>query len=543
MFSPRLIIISAILAVAASCYGQDSLLLRDYRFVKRTDAWLTNQNAAGLTRFAHPSISEAELSLTKSKGGMVDWYQSPDFLQAAANVESFTRISQRTVVFGAMTYDNFSGHDMAGSAFISPDHKPFDIVEDSLVNTGTKHRDTYRLTGAVGVDVWRTLAAGIRLDYTAANYAKYKDLRHKSKLMDMQFTAGVLLTPSLLTLGINYLYRRTTESLVFSLYGSEDKVYKSLIDYGTFMGRVEQFGSSGYTDKGQEMPLVDDYNGVGIQLSLQPTGGLTFYNALTYARRKGYYGRKSPYTITYTNHHADLLTYEARLSWTVPMPTSTSTLTSTMFSADLTLSSENLENHANTYRELTNESGAHYYEYYDPVKTANKLWRNGHFGLTADLFMNGDLPVWTLMASLDWQNRQQTSYLYPYFRRQHLHQTKVTLSATRHLLTPKGVWTFSLSTAYQKGRGEPYTDLTFAEPSSKQSAPATMDAWLWREFQYMVAPQYSLGGCIAYAFVFPQTRLTTHVRLAATHRKANQTYEYSYGKDCTSLTLALGCTF
>lgn len=547
MFSPRLIIISAILAVASLCYGQDSLLLRDYQFVKRTDAWLTSQNAAGLTRFSHSAISEAELSLKKSKGGLVDWYESPDHFQATASVESFTRISQRTVVFGAMTYDNFSGRDMAGTAFVSPNHKPFDIVEDSLVNTGTKHRDTYRLTGAVGVDVWRGLAAGIRLDYTAANYAKYKDLRHKSKLMDMQFTAGVLLTPSLLTpslltLGINYLYRRTTESLVFSLYGREDKVYKSLIDYGTFMGRVEQFGSSGYTDKGQEMPLVDDYNGVGLQLSLQPTGGLTFYNALTYARRKGYYGRKSPYTITYTDHHADLLTYEARLSWTVPELVG-ETGRQSMFSADLTLSSENLENQANTYRELSNESGAHYYEYYDPVKTANKLWRNGQFGLTADLFMNGDLPVWTLMASLDWQNRQQTSYLYPYFRRQHLHQTKFTFSATRHLLTPKGVWTFSLSTAYQKGRGEPYTDLTFAEPSDKQTAPASMPAWLWREYQYIVAPQYTIGGSCAYAFVFPQTKLKTHVRLSATHRKANQTYEYSSGKDCTSLALTVGCTF
>lgn len=537
MFSPRLISISIILAVAASCYGQDSLLLRDYRFVKRTDAWLTNQNAAGLTRFAHPSISEAELSLTKSKGGMVDWYQSPYFLQATANVESFTRISQRTVVFGAMTYDNFSGHDMAGSAFISPDHKPFDIVEDSLVNTGTKHRDTYRLTGAVGVDLWRGLAAGIRLDYTAANYAKYKDLRHKSKLMDMTFTAGINYPLSIVncqfTIGANYLYRRTTESLIFSLYGHEDKVYKSLIDYGTFMGRVEQFGSSGYTDKGQEMPLVDDYNGLGLQLSIDHYP-LSIFTSLTYARREGYYGRKSPYTITYTNHQSDLLTFNARLSWTVRR---------SMLSADLTLNSENLENHANTYRELTNESGAHYYEYYDPVKTANKLWRNGQLALTADLFMNGDLPTWTLMASLDWQNRQQTSYLYPYYRRQHLHSTKATLSATRNLLTSKGVWTFSLTTAYQKGRGEPYTDLTFAEPSSKQSAPATMDAWLWREYQYMVAPQYSLGGSIAYAFVFPQTRLKTHVRLSATHHKANQTYEYNNGKDCTSLTLAVGCTF
>ncbi len=466
---------------------------------------------------------------------MVDWYQSPDFLQAAANVESLTRLSERTVVFGSMTYYNFSGHDMAGTAFISPDHKPFDIIEDSLVNTGTKHRDTYRLTGAVGVDLWHGLAAGLRLDYTAANYAKYKDLRHKSKLMDMTFTAGISADVTKgLCVGANYLYRRSTESLTFSLYGREDKVYKSLIDYGTFIGRVEQFGSSGYTDKGQEMPLVDDYNGVGLQFSMQPTVGITFYNALSYARREGYYGRKSPYTITYTNHHADLLTYEACLSWAVRH---------SFFSADLILNSENLENQANTYRELSNESGAYYYEYYNPVKTVNKLWKNRHFTLIADLDIIGELPTWTLMASLDWYNRQQTSYLYPYYRQQHLHNTKATLSATRNLLTPKGVWTLSMTAAYQKGSGEPYTDLTFAEPSTKQTAPATMDAWLWREYQYMVAPQYCVGGSVAYAFIFPQTKLKTFIRLSATHRKANQTYEYSSGKDCTSLTLAVGSTF
>ena len=271
------------LLITHSC-AQDSLLLCNYQFVKRTDAWLTSHNAAGLTRLNHPSISEAEVSLTKSKGGFVDWYQSPDVLQVTANVESFTRISQRTVVFGAMTYDNFSGHDMAGSAFINPDRKPFDIVEDSLVNTGTKHHDTYRLTGAVGIDVGRGTAVGLRLDYTAANYAKYKDLRHKNKLMDLQFTAGILLplTSSILplTVGANYLYRRTTESVTFSLYGNEDKVYKSLIDYGTFMGRVEQFGSSGYTDQGREMPLVDDYNGASIQFSLQPTAS-AYHRGLT----------------------------------------------------------------------------------------------------------------------------------------------------------------------------------------------------------------------------------------------------------------------
>ena len=536
--------VSGILAVVLTCHGQDSLLLRNYRFVKRSDAWLTSQNAAGLTRLTRPSIAEAELSLTKGKGGFVDWYQSPDDLQATAHVESFVRLSRRTVAFGAMTYDNFSGRDMAGTAFTDPDRKPFDIVEDSLGNMGTKHRDTYKLTGAVGVDVWRGMAVGLRLDYTASNYAKYKDLRHKTKLMDMTFTAGLgMPVAKWLSVGANYLYRRATESLTFSIYGRADKVYKSLIDYGVFMGRVEQFGSSGYTEKGQEMPLVDDYNGASLQLLLQPTGSLAFYQSLTYARRNGYYGRKSPYTITYTTHQADLLSYEARLSWTTRHA---------VVAADVALSSENLENLANTYRELQNESGAHYYEYYDPVKTANKLWRNGQVALTADWGIKGELPAWTLTAALTWNNRRQTSYLYPNYRRQHLHSTEASLSATRRLLTSRGVWTLSLTAAYQKGSGDPYTDLSFAETdtrqhapdlSDRQNSPATMDAWLWREYQYLVAPQYGLGGSVEYGFIFPHTRLKTHVRLAATHRKANQTYEYSRGKDRTVLTLVAGCIF
>ena len=270
--------------MALSGHAQDTLLLRDYQFVKRTDAWLTSQNAAGLARLATASIAEAELSLTKGRGGLTNYDQSPDMLQADVSVEAFSRLSRRAVAYGGITYGNFSGDDMAGSAFIYPDRRPFGIVEDSLTNTGTKHRDTYHLTGAVGIDLWHGMAIGLKMDYTAANYAKYKDLRHKNKLMDMTLTAGFYApVSSWLSLGANYLYRRNTESLTFSLYGRTDKVYQSLIDYGCFMGRVEQFGGSGYTDKSWEMPLAEDDNGASVQLSAE-YHGLAFYQALTYAR-------------------------------------------------------------------------------------------------------------------------------------------------------------------------------------------------------------------------------------------------------------------
>jgi hypothetical protein len=108
---------------------------------------------------------------------------------------------------------------MAGSAFINPTRKPFDIVEETTENTGTKHQDTYQLTGAIGVDLWKGISLGGRVDYTAANYAKYKDLRHSNKLMDLRLSIGLMARVlNQLNVGVNYQYHRNTESITFSKY-------------------------------------------------------------------------------------------------------------------------------------------------------------------------------------------------------------------------------------------------------------------------------------------------------------------------------------
>ena len=194
MFIKRLIsLLSLVLAAhAGSALAQsDTLLLRDYQTVTTADSWLSSANAAALTRFSSASIAQAALSLSYGKGELTDYYDSPKVLQAGAAIASYYRLSRRTVVYGAISYDNWTGRDMTGSAFMHIGGRyPFDIVEDSLTNAGRKHRDTYRLSGAVGIDVWRGYALGARVDYTAANYAKYKDLRHKNKLMDLSATVS-----------------------------------------------------------------------------------------------------------------------------------------------------------------------------------------------------------------------------------------------------------------------------------------------------------------------------------------------------------------
>ncbi len=533
--TPLLLLFCMSVYLADKAQAQDSLLLRDYRFVKQR-AWLTGPNAAGLTSYQSASIAEAEVSVSMGRGGFVNYFDSPKTLQLTAGIESFYRISPRTVVYGRINYDNWTGRNMAGSAFIDPTRLPFDIVEDSLTNTGRKQRDTYQLTGAVGYQVNRVLAAGLHLDYTAANYAKYKDLRHKNKLMDLTLTAGITLAPcQRLTLGANYRYHRRTESVTFSTYGKGEKVYKSLIDYGNFIGKVEQFGNYGYTDKSREMPLFDEGHGLDVQLELVPSAGWSFYNNFGYSHRKGYYGRRSPYTITYTNHHGNQYGYNACLSY------HPSSATQHQLSADIGI--EMLQNNAETYREMQNEAGSNYYEYYDAVKTGDKRWVNTELGYTGHYGIRNELPAWTVRAAVTLMNRKQTAYCYPYLRRQRLSATTLTAGCTRHIVMLRGVLTIGAVFSYTNGSGEAYDDDTFAAPSDKQTPPAEMEAWLWQEYQYLTAPQYNIAGNVRYDFLFPGIRLKAYTALAVQHRKANNIYHDNNGKDYTQMSVAVGCTF
>ena len=546
-----------------------------YDYLKSGDPWLTGPNAAALERYCSDSRAKAEVTMTRGKGGFTNFNASPDLLQADADVQSFFRLNDHTVVYGQMGYRNFSGHDMAGSSFIDGSllgkqrHLPFDIVEDSLGNTGTKHLDAYHLLGAVSTQLRRLplpqgTAIGFSLDYTAANYAKYKDLRHKNKLMDMTVSAGLYLPLCrYVQMGATYLYRRTTESLQFSTYGKSDINYVSLINYGPYIGQTEQFGSSGYTDKSRELPLVDNYDGLTLQLSLSPLTShhspltthlsphttppspLPLYTSFTYAHRRGYYGRRSPYTITFTNHDSHVYRFDARLSLTTPRA---------RLYTSLSLNAENLENLSRNRRELKNDAGATHYEYYTPTKTANHLWVDGEVNVTAHLLpladepltTPGTVPQWTVQGGLRWAHQKQTAWVYPYCRRQHFTTYEPFLELERNLLTHHGIWTLGASMALRHGHGTPAADTTLIPPSDKQTPPPTMETYLWREWQWMNAAQYELGASVRYAFTTHLLSMTTQqlfVRGAVTHRKCNERNAFTAGPDHTTMTVTIGCEF
>ena len=533
------LLFSMLLCCSNTLNAQDSLLLRDYRYVQQSSPWFTQRNAGALALYNSRNIAEANLSLSHASGSLTGFNGSPSLTTLQVAIESFYRISPRAVVFGGIGYNNLSGDDMTGSVFLQ-DRLPFDIVEDSLTNKGHKHCDSYHLTGGFSYSLSPALALGLKADYTAANYAKYKDLRHKNKLMNLDVTVGLMSTLnchlSTINLGLDYTYHRRTESLEFATYGKNDKVYKSLIDYGAMMGIIEQFGNEGYTDKTNEMPLFEDGHSGGLQVSFS-RGAFTIFNALTFSHHTGYYGRKSQYTITYTDHDRDIFTEHVRLSYDI---------STSRYALDIRYQNEKVKNRSNTYRGLVNENGATHYEYYDAVESGDKGWRNLDIDYTMHLGVRHELPTWTITAGYHWQQRDITAYLYPYYRQQQLRTNEWTASIVRNIILRKGVWNISLHGGYQKGTGDVYRDGTFVTPSDKQPQPATMSAFLYQDYQYLTAPQYHVGAQLKYTFLFPGTRFCTHVRAAFDYRHAtinDETPSGLHNPSRTTFLIAAGHTF
>jgi hypothetical protein len=515
--------------------SEDSVFLRDFTYVSTADPWLTSENAAALSRFTSRNISNAQVCLEYGDGGFVDYYQSHRTFSVSMSVESFYRLNRKTVVYGSMSYDNFSGKDMAGSVFIDPSHKPFDIVEDSLTNMGTKHLDTYKLTGGMGIDIYHGISLGARIDYTTANYAKYKDLRHKNSMMDFIMTTGLYLPiTKYVFIGMYYKYRRNTESLDFSTYGKTEKKYMSLICYGSFTGQLEQFGATGYTGSNYEMPLLDEYHGGGIQTEWKIAAHLSWYNSFSMSERNGYYGRKSAYTITYSKHDSRLYDYQSRFTLTYPQ---------SQHQLELSIKSENLENKENSYSEIINSSGATTYQYYEALKRANRLWTDAIIAYTAYVGIVNEMPVWTVSTVTNMSRRRQTAYLYPYYRRQNLYNQEYSMDISHNMIASRGILSLSVGGSYKNGSGEPYEDGTYTSPSDKQSAPPSMDTYLYREYEYLTASQYSLRAAVGYTFHIPHTSMDTYLKCNVIYRKANSTNEYLLGREHTVLRMTLGCVF
>lgn len=537
MFRIQKIIILALFGgvlFSAKLLAQDSIPAQiSFDYIKHKEGWFASDNASGLHALSVSDVSVAEVYFNKSNGKFVNYFESSNSHQFGAKAESYFRLSPKVVLYGYVNYHKFIGQNMNGSIFIDPYYMPFNIVEMGDDDAGKKELETYHLIGAISAEVYKGLRLGGKIDYKAGNYAKMKDLRHKNILMDMFFTVGASyqIIP-MIEIGANYFYRRNTEGISFGSYGNKDKKYISLIDFGAFYGRAEEFNSSGYTKMSGTRPVVNEFNGGALQLNIKPIADLELFNEFSYKSRSGYYGKKSDITPQYTRHSGKILEYQGQYSLKVG---------NNLHVLNVMAQKDELENYEKIFKSVTTENGVSIYEYYGETLMNDRKQTSLGVHYIANIGIEENNPTWVFRGGMNYLKREQAVSVFPYFRKQNIDQYMTSASGQRSFFSGKKIYTISLGGTYTWGSGLKNKDGVYVTPSDKQESPESADFLLDREYEYLTASR--VGGNVGFRFdmpITPKTFIYTSLDVEVTKAMDVQ---YLKGDSYLSATIKIGCSF
>ncbi len=511
-------------------FAQDTLNVADINYVFKSNALLNSKNAAALTSYTAPNLTDASVYFIKENGGFKNYFQAKDSRTYGLQAQSLTKLNSKIVFSGGFGYENFLGKNMSGSAFVDPYKAPFDIVELNPDNAGDKHMETYQVNGAVGAALHPKLSVGARLNYLSANYAKRKDLRHTNKLLNMDFSAGFMYKlTSLLELGASYDYNRRIESISFNRYGNTDKEYLSLISYGAFYGRSELFGDYGYT--GNTNPLKDIKHGASVQLNIKFNNNVKLFNEFSFADRNGFFGTEGTSSILLTQHTGKELAYRGHLSFNA-----------NRYEHQLAakFSYNYLANKETIYRRTTSVGGINEIVYY-----GNRDVFNGETltaGLSYDLFadVENSRSKWELHFSADYRSRDNAVSWYPFYRDQKNERYEFAAHFKKQFQIKKEGIKVGLGLGYGAGTGQANIDGVVVEPAADYVQPVSMPVFLNEEFEYFTASRFKGEVSLQYTKPLPNNiGAYLNLNYGLTYAP-NAIY---LGKQFSHISLALGCNF
>lgn len=373
----------------------------DYDFIVNRNAWLLSQNGAALTTFNDSNVVKGEVGFETGKGEECVLSKATSVTTANAEVESVYRLSEKVVVSGGISYENTTKNEHSGTAFMRTDEVlPFDIT---ISAPGRNKIERVDIGGAVGWNVWKNVSLGAKADYTSADRARQKDLRHANSYMNLNTSVGGFCDFKSIALAAAFHYRRTTDAVAFSTAGTTDIVHVSMIDYANGLGVSETFYGDGFTDK-NEQPLFSEYKGFSVQASADVGKHFKMFASGRYSHRNGFYGKESQYTLVHARHNSDCYGTRARLQYEA---------TNSLHWIEADLNVENLTAFRTNYLSQIND-GVTSYQYYDPTKLANKLRASGSIEYSGYISpLSSSLYEWQIHAGATLCNRKQTAYLYP----------------------------------------------------------------------------------------------------------------------------------
>ena len=504
----------------------------DIERLEQSELRLTGNDVTGLRYLPIDKLSLVEIGLQGSRGDYVNFHQPAQSFAVDVITESYFRYSQKTVLYGKIGYMNLQGKECGGSVFLTPDKNPFDIIEFDEADKGEKRQEKYHLVGALSFDASEKLSLGAKIDFESVNYAKFKDLRHSNKLLNLKTVAGLSYRFSpRLEMAANYLYRRNIEEVSFYIEGLAETYY-SLVSHGGFWGQKEQFDKTGFLSESETRPLVDIFHGGGLRLNYT-SSRIHFLNEFTYTLRDGYFGKRGSGSLYLSEHNSDILTYSGTFSYAKGK---------NKHFFCVSAEKEDIENYQTSYKIVLEPNGFSYYEYYDPVRIGTKFRTQASMYYVYWHNMNELIPSWALKAGFRRKNRDLTAIFYPYYREQNIKSNTVDLSGERNLAKGIHRYQITLGASYQFGDGNPMNDGSYATPSETSKKPAMLNELAQKEFEYLTGQHLNLNAGFRYSRPFPSLNVDAY---AALGYACTQAFDIQYlpNNYFHEVVLRLGCSF
>ncbi|MEG2179205.1 MAG: hypothetical protein RRZ66_01465 [Bacteroidales bacterium] len=451
----------------------------DFDYTPDSVGWQQSENKSQLFRSPLQQAGRAGISYGFAKGTLTNFNVADKETGIRAYGESYFKLSPRTMVYGLAAFSSDKERGTAGSAFLSGRTHAFNLVLMDQTNKGDRKTETYQIQGAVGHQLNNRLSVGGKFDYRGINMARTKDLRHTNQGLDLTLSPSVsLLLSDKIRTGVHYSYNRYIEGIKFNLYGTTDRQYFTLVDFGAFYGKQELFDTNGYTTKGENTPYVEQIHKAGWQLEYKPTHRLYLFNEFVWGKGDGYFGKQASAAIQYTRHEVNqwsdrLVAYYRgkRL----------------LQQLELRIGYQRYQNYENSWRTETSGSGNSIIEYYGQNKVGERAYTN----LAADYSIEWGKPEengkWRLSLGSAFAQRELQAILYPYYRTQNLQLYRHRLGAIHQRAVGKIQLTLHGAVAFASGSGTPYTDKVFVTPSTDEGTPANADHYLMQEYNYLTA--------------------------------------------------------
>jgi len=502
--------------------------LYHFEDLQRKQTWTDSYNAAGLHFIDFNNSSFVEAYMGKNDGSFVKYNESDNSFNFGLKTASYTKI-KKTTFYGKIDYNNFTGQNMTSSGLIYPERYLLSVADN---RPAEKRKESYQLSGGFSSPITSNFIFGMQINYETANLAKMKDLRHKTDLLDLEVTGGLVYKTDFLNVGANYYYRKFYENVTFSKVAEDEILYTGYLFKGLWFGVFDIWSQSGLR---LSRPFTDVVNGGSLQLEFVKDN-IRFHNEFTYKSQEGMTGPGADRA--YSQSEAVSYEYKGKIQYETP-----ETRHYLKFKTNYT--------EAVGYDKITNQEiigGITIVYYYGLNKTFSKNTFDFNAEYEIAIGKHKFNPIWNIRAGYQYSSiAALSSLITPFYFSQDIRITSGFAKANRNFVLNKAMVDISLLGSYSSGSGiklEEHISSTAPSTISREIIPKQATNLLNREYEFLTTPKFLGEVGLRYSrFVSSKSSIgSVYLDLKYSFTKANE-LKYHADNKAGIFYMALGYSF